>query len=122
MKRCAGIKPDGGRCERVVSSQQEYCYNHDPTRASERRRNAARGERAKSNRDLAEVKADLRRLAEDVLEGRVEKGIGAVVATIWGVYLRAVQTELKVKEVEDLLPRLEELEQALESRKGERWG
>jgi hypothetical protein len=109
MHKCSGIKPSGGRCERIVSSEQSYCYSHDPARASERKRNAARGGRVKSKQDLAEVKADLRTLAEDVLEGRVEKGIGAVVATIWGVYLRAaVQTELKVKEVEELLPRLEE--------------
>jgi len=33
-----------------------------------------------------------------VLSGVVDKGIGAVVSTIWGVYLRAVSIELAVKE------------------------
>ena len=37
MKRCSGIKPNGGRCERIVSTEQEYCYSHDPERAAEQR-------------------------------------------------------------------------------------
>jgi hypothetical protein len=122
MHRCSGIKPDGGRCERIVSSEQEYCYSHDPSRQAERRRNAARGGKAKANQDLADVKQRLRALAEGVLAGDVDKGVGAVVATIWGVYLRAVSTELAVRERLELLERLEALEQSVESRRGgNRW-
>jgi hypothetical protein len=113
MHRCSGIKPDDGRCERIVNAEQDYCYSHDPARQSERKRNAARGGKAKANQDLADVKGRLRELAEDVLEGRVDKGVGAVVSTIWGVYLRAVSTELAVKEQQELIERLEALEEAL---------
>ena len=118
MYRCSGIKPDGGRCERIVSREQEYCYSHDPARQEERRRNAARGGKAKANQDLADVKGRLRELAEDVLSGKVDKGVGAVVSTIWGVYLRAVSTELAVREQQELIERLEALEQAVETRRG----
>lgn len=113
MHRCSGKKPDGGRCERIVNAGQDYCYSHDPARQSERKRNAARGGKAKANQDLTDVKGRLRELAEDVLAGRVDKGVGAVVSTIWGVYLRAVSTELAVREQQELLERLEELETAL---------
>jgi hypothetical protein len=68
------------------------------------------------------VKARLRELAEDVLAGRVDKGRGAVVSTIWGVYLRAVSTELAVKEQLELVERLEALEGALEQKGNRRWG
>ena len=53
-----------------------------------------------------------------MLEERVERGVGAVTSQILNVYLRAVSVEMKVKEVEDLEIRLEELERALEQRKG----
>jgi hypothetical protein len=124
MHCCSGIKPDGGRCERIVNAGQDYCYSHDPARQSERKRNAARGGKAKANQDLTDVKGRLRELAEDVLTGRVDKGVGAVVSTIWGVYLRAVSTELAVREQQELLERLEELE-ALAEQNGQRgrgWG
>src|SRR5215212_8676339 len=114
MHRCSGIKPSGGRCERIVSTEQEYCYSHDPERASERKRNAARGGKAKANQELTEVKAQLRTLAEDVLAGHVDKGVGSVVSTIWGVYLRAISTELAVKEQLEMIERLEALQSALE--------
>jgi len=121
MHRCSGIKPDGGRCERIVSQEQEYCYSHDPARKRERRRNAAKGGKAKANHDLADVKARLRELAENALSGEVERGTAAVVSTIWGGYLRAVSTELAVQERLELTERLEELEQHIEAKKGP-WG
>ena len=123
MHRCSGIKPNGGRCERIVNAEQTFCYSHDPARQSERKRNAARGGKAKANQDLADVKTRLRSLAEEVLTGRVDKGVGAVVSTIWGVYLKAISTELAVREQQELVERLELLEGALQKeRDGRRWG
>jgi hypothetical protein len=58
-----------------------------------------------------------------VLEGNVERGTGAVVSQILNVYLRAIATEMKVKEVTDLEARIEALERSSEARKGGgRWG
>ena len=124
MQRCSGIKPNGGRCERIVNAEQTFCYSHDPSRESERKRNAARGGRAKANQDLCDVKARLRALAQDVLDGTVDKGVGSVVSTIWAVYLRAVSTELAVREQLELVERMEGLEEALDREAGEgsRWG
>jgi hypothetical protein len=59
---------------------------------------------------------------DDVLEGRTEKGTGAVVSQILNVYLRAIATELKAREVEELSREVEELRNALEARKERRWG
>jgi hypothetical protein len=120
---CAGIKRDGTRCTAGVSPGAQWCYNHDPARASERKRNAARGGKAKAAGELAEIKGRLSDLADDVLEGRQDKAIGAVVSQILNVYLRAVSVELKAREQLELTARLEALEEALESKKGDRrWG
>jgi hypothetical protein len=123
MGVCAGITRKGSRCTASVPPGAEWCYNHDPDRQAERRRNAARGGKAKASTELAAIKQRLSDLADDVLEGRQDKGIGAVVSQILNVYLRAVSVELKAREQLELVERLEALEEALESRKvGSRWG
>ena len=120
MARCAGIKRDGGRCTVIVNGSQPYCYQHDPKRAEERRRNASRAAKSKPSRELLGIKQRLSDLAEDVLEEKVEKGVGAVASQILNVYLRAVSVELKAREQLELTERLQALEEALEQQKGER--
>jgi hypothetical protein len=56
-----------------------------------------------------------------VLEEKVDKGVGAVASQILNVYLRAVSVELKAREQQELIERLEALEEA-QSRGGNRWG
>jgi hypothetical protein len=115
MARCAGIKRDGGRCTVIVNgSQTTYCYQHDPKRAEERRRNASRAARSKPSRELVGIKQRLSALADDVLAENVDKGVAAVASQILNVYLRAVSVELKVQEVTELTERLEALETVLE--------
>lgn len=121
MARCAGIKRDGGQCTAIANgSQTTYCYQHDPKRAEERRRNASRAARSKPSRELLGIKQRLSDLAEDVLTGKVDRGVGAVASQILNVYLRAVSVELKAREQLELTERLEALEEALEQRKAER--
>jgi hypothetical protein len=118
MHKCAGITPSGGRCERIVSAEQTYCYSHDPTRQQERRRNAARGGKAKASGEIGRVKAKLQALADATLEGAVDKGVAAVTAQIWNIYLAAIRTELKVREVEELAREVEELRVMVEGSQG----
>jgi hypothetical protein len=119
MARCAGIKRDGGRCTVIVNGAQNYCYQHDPKRAEERRRNASRAARSKPSKELVGIKQRLSDLADDVLSDKVDRSVGAVASQILNVYLRAVSVELKVREQLELTERLEALEEALEQRKGE---
>jgi hypothetical protein len=121
MARCLHTYADSSQCRRIVSSEQRYCYSHDPARAAERRRNAARGGKAKASGELAGIKQRLSNLADDVLAGEVDRGVGAVTSQILNVYLRAVSVELKSREQLELSERLEALEEALEQRKGDQW-
>ena len=81
---------------------------------------ASRAGKAKPNREISEIKRRLSTLADDVLEGRQDKGVAAVVSQVLNVYLRAVSVELKAREAEEVERRLEELETLLEQRKEER--
>jgi hypothetical protein len=65
---------------------------------------------------LVDIKRRLSELADDVLEGRVERGDGAVVSQTLNVYLRAISVELQVREQQEMEARLGELEAALKRR------
>ncbi len=125
MTLCAFIKPGGDRCGATAMKGYSTCYGHRPDLADERKRNASRGGRAggrgRPSSDLAALKRRLEDLAEDVLEGSVDRSNAAVASQIYNVLLRAVSVEMKAREQRELEERLAELETML-SQKGQRWG
>jgi hypothetical protein len=122
--KCPAITRGGEPCRGLVRPGNDYCPAHDPARSEDRRRAASKAGRAKPTKELASIKGRLSSLADDVLEGKVERGDGAVVSQILNVYLRAVAVEMKVKEQQELEERLEQLESALERKRegGGQWG
>jgi len=55
-----------------------------------------------------------------VEEGQMDRADAAVISQIWGTYLRAISTEMKLKEQLELVARLEALEEGLKHNKGGR--
>jgi hypothetical protein len=122
MDRCRAIKPDGERCGGRAIEGSELCWNHDPTYAEARRRNAAKGGRRAGRGRPSPVSSELVRLqghfeeiAEKVLAGEVERGDGAVVAQLLNGARACVLGLLKAREHEELIERVEELERRLQS-------
>src|SRR5829696_3023581 len=118
MALCAGTKRDGGRCTVVVGPGQTHCYQHDPDRSEERRRNASRGGKSKGNGELAYLKKQVKDLASDVLCGKADKGRAAVANQLYNTLIRAIEQERKQRELEEVAERLEALEEVLKGRKG----
>ena len=118
MPRCSHTYADSSQCKRIVSAEQGYCYSHDPARASERQRNAARGGKAKATGEIGRVKSRLQALADMVEEGRMDRADAAVIGQIWGTYIRAVGMELRVKEFEEMAREVEDLREIVEMNKG----
>ena len=119
MPRCAGIKPNGERCTAIVPAPQTHCYQHDPDRADERKRNASRGGRNKGRKStpkMADLDRQLEDLAAGVLNGEIERPTGAVVNQIINTRIRVVEVERKLKDQEDLEERLAALETILKAR------
>jgi hypothetical protein len=112
--RCGGTKRDGSACTATVQPPQRFCWWHDPANAQQRRRAASKAGRSKPSRELAAIKGRLSDLADDVLEGNVDRGTAVVASQVLNVYLRAVSVELKAREQLELIERLEALEEALE--------
>jgi hypothetical protein len=128
MARCAGITAAGDRCKAEAMPEAQWCFNHHPDYEQARRRRASkggkRGGRGRPQAELSDIKRRLSDLADDVLEGRQDKGVAAVASQVLNVYLRAISVETKLKEQFELIERLESLEEGLEQNKrgSSRWG
>jgi hypothetical protein len=122
MSSCSGIRADGGRCKAQAGRNSEWCIGHDPHRAEERRRRASkggkRGGRGRPQAELSDIKRRLSDLVDDVLEGRKDRGDAAVAGQLLNTYIRAVGVELKVREQQEIVERLEELEEGIRHRGG----
>ena len=125
MSQCTAFRRDGGRCKGVAIDASGLCYSHDPNRADARRRAARKGgQRGGRGRPVSEVARMQRRLedlAEQVMNDEVARADAAVAGQLYNYALRAISVGLKAREVEELIPRLEELERLLENRKETRW-
>jgi hypothetical protein len=114
---CTATKRDGSPCTLPSSGSDGLCWAHDPRNAERRRRGQSRGGKSKPSKELIGIKKRLSELADDVLEGSVDKGVAAVASQVLNVYLRAVSVELKVNEQLELIERLEALEEVLKGRR-----
>jgi hypothetical protein len=124
MAFCSGIRADGGRCKAQAINNSEWCFNHHPGYEEQRRQRASkggrRGGRGRPSVELARLQARFEDLAEKVLAGDVERGVGAVVGQLLNGARACVRDALAAREQEELIGRLEALEEALEA--GERRG
>lgn len=122
MASCSGIKAGGGPCGAQAIRGSAWCFNHHPGYEQQRRRRASRGGkhggRGRPQSELADLKARLSALVDDVLVGKVDRGDAAVAGQLLNTYIRAVGVELKAKEQQELIERIEALERSRE--KGER--
>ena len=116
---CRASKRNGSPCTAPASGGNGYCWAHDPANAERRRRIASRGGRGKGGGELLDLKRQLKDLAADVLDGKVERGDAAVVNQIWGTLVRAIEQERKLRELGEMAERLEALEEVLKGRKAE---
>jgi hypothetical protein len=128
MARCSGIRADGGRCGAQAIRSSEYCVNHHPDYEDTRRRRNSKGGRSggrgRPTSELARFASRFEELADKVLSGEVERGLGAVAGQLLNGARACVRDGLAAREQEELVARLEALEGALERSKqgGSRWG
>jgi hypothetical protein len=122
MARCAGTKRDGGQCTTIVKPPQTHCYQHDPARSEERRRNASRAGKSTGGREIRDLKRRISGLIDAVLGGSQDRGRAAVAIQGFNALKGVLELERKVREVDELESRLEALERATKERKEERWG
>jgi radical SAM superfamily enzyme YgiQ (UPF0313 family) len=124
MSVCSGIRADGGRCQAQAMRNLEWCINHHPDQAELRRRRASkggkRGGRGRPSVELARLQGRFEELADKVLLGEVERGVGAVVGQLLNGARACIRDGLAAREQEELVARMEAIEAALAEQKNER--
>src|SRR5215211_1138292 len=131
MNRCLGTKRDRTPCTVTVDPPKTYCWWHDPANAETRKQAASRGGkrggRGRPTSELARLQHRFEELAEKVLSGEIERGVGAVAGQLLNGARACVRDGLAAREQEELIGRLEELERHIDSSakrspRGSPWG
>ncbi len=128
MVKCSGITQAGTACKGIPIDGSQWCYVHHPDHAEERRRHGARGGkrggRGRPQVELSDIKERLKKLANGVLLGKIDRADAAVVGQLYNTLIRAVSVEVRVREVEELSREVEELRDLLDAKGagGRAWG
>jgi len=125
MARCSGITQAGTACKGIPIDGSGYCYVHHPDHAEDRRRHGAkggkRGGRGRPTSELARLGVRFEELADKVLSGEVERADGAVAGQLLNGARSCVRDGLTAREQEELVERLESLEESLQQKEDHRW-
>ena len=125
MSICSGIRADGGRCKAQAMRNSEWCINHHPDYEQERRRRGSkggkRGGRGRPSVELASLREENADIRRRLLNGELLPNVAAVAVQSINTDIRALGAALKAREQEELLERLEVLEQSREGGR-RRWG
>jgi len=113
--QCSAITAAGRRCSARALPGQQWCHNHSPDTAEERKLNAQAGGRARAQRQPSEIE-DIKRRIEGatnaVLRGKLDRSIAVAAFQGFHALLRAVELERRVREVDELEERINELEES----------
>lgn len=122
MPNCAFIKAGGERCRARAMADSSYCYNHEPDRAEERKRNASKGGNSggrgrPGHGEIIRLRKQLRDLTALVVDGGLETSRGAVANQLIGTQVRLLEFERRLRETEEMEERLDAIETTLKVRK-----
>lgn len=146
MRTCAHVKEGGERCRSRAMNGSDYCYGHDPAKATERSASAKKagkvGGRGRA-KPLSEEIAELKRYVRGLISGvhkperitvrrdgvevsipnpeHVPRGTAIAMNQLMNTLVRMIEVERKAHETEELDALLEEMKEKVneaERRKG----
>jgi hypothetical protein len=109
MSQCSGVKPNGESCKKPAEGQHGYCSSHDPRKAEQRRRTASRGGRAKADKEIREVKGEIRELIRRVRDEAFDATQANAANRLYNTLLAYILAERGIYREEDLAVRIREL-------------
>jgi len=108
-RRCSFIKASGERCKGTATGPHGLCWAHDPANAEQRRRAASRGGRGKANREVADLKEEIKAVINDVRTGDLDRNDAAVMIQGYRALKDFISLERQVRETDELAAEIEEL-------------
>ena len=99
MSVCSGTKRDGDPCTLPAMAGSEWCWNHDPARAEERRRNASHAATAKHSKISQEIRA-VRLTVRNLVEMAVSNELHPLVRKRLTEIVQLLQVYARLSELE----------------------
>jgi len=109
MSQCSATKPNGERCKRTADGPEGYCWAHDPKNAAERQRSASKAATAKADKEVREVKAEIRELIRLVRDEGFDVSKANAINRLLGTLLQYIIVERGIFREDDLAARIKEL-------------
>jgi hypothetical protein len=109
MNQCSATKANGDRCTLPAKGSHGLCWTHAPENAEKRRRNASKAATAKADREIREVKAEIRRMIKAVREEGFDPPAANAINRLYNTLLAYILAERGIYREEDLAVRIREL-------------
>jgi hypothetical protein len=109
MNQCSATKANGERCTLPAKGSHGLCWTHDPKNAAKRRRNASKAATAKADREVREIKAEIRDLIKAVREEGFDPTAANAINRLYNTLLAYFLAERGIYREEDLAVRIREL-------------
>ena len=109
MASCRATKANGEPCTLAATGPQGLCWAHDPANADRRRRAASRGGRGRSNKEVRELKEEIKSVIADVRAGDLDRNDAAVMIQAYRALKDFIALERQVRETDELAAEIEEL-------------
>jgi hypothetical protein len=109
MNQCSATKPNGERCTLPAKESHGLCWTHAPENAAKRRRNASKAATAKADKEIREIKAEIRELARLVREEDFDVSKANAINRLYNTLLAYILAERGIYREEDLAVRIREL-------------
>jgi hypothetical protein len=109
MSQCSFTKPNGERCKLAAQGQQGVCWNHAPKNAEQRRRQASKAATAKADKEVREVKLEIRELIRLVRDEDVDVSAANTMNRLYQTLLQYILAERGIYREEDLAVRIRRL-------------
>jgi hypothetical protein len=107
--QCSFIKASGERCRGTANGPNGLCWAHDPANAEQRRRSASRAGRSKGNREVVDLKEEIKSVIADVKAGDLDRNDAAVMIQGYRALRDFIALERQVRETDELAAEIEEL-------------
>ena len=109
MSQCSATKQNGERCKRTADGPEGYCWAHDPKNAAERHRSASKAATAKADKEVREVKAEIRELIRSIREDGFDPTTANAINRLYNTLLAYILAERGIYREVDLAVRIREL-------------
>jgi hypothetical protein len=109
MNQCSATKANGERCTLPAKGSHGLCWTHAPENAAKRRRNASKAATAKADKEVKEVKREIRDLIAMIRDEGFDPTAANAINRLYNTLLAYILAERGIYREEDLAVRIREL-------------